>query len=65
MGAYDGKDWCPEFEYVVHEGDGAVVRRVIWVVFVIWFTYELGGACAPFFWVYQFFAIIVKKEKMM
>ncbi len=33
LGTYDGKDRCPKFEYAVHEGDGAVVRRAIWVVF--------------------------------
>ena len=35
LGAYDGKDRCLNFEYAVHEDDGAVVRRVIWVVFFV------------------------------
>ena len=46
MGAHDCKNRCPKFEYVFHEGDEAVVRRVMGIV-CFRFIYELGAAGAP------------------
>ena len=32
--SYSGEDRRPYLEYVIHEGDGSVVRRVVWDNFV-------------------------------
>ena len=64
LGAYDGQDRCPKIEYAVHEGDGAVVLRIMWVVFV-WYIYMSLVALVHHFWgVYLLLAIIVKTEKV-
>jgi hypothetical protein len=47
MGSDCGEDRCPDLKYAVHEGNGSVVRRVVWVGF-IGFVYEFYGANAPF-----------------
>ena len=41
------EDGCPYFEYAIHEGDGSVVRRVVWVDFV-GIVYLICGANSPF-----------------
>ena len=42
-----GEDGCPDLKYAVHEGNGFVVRRAVWVCF-IGFVYEFCGGNAPF-----------------
>jgi len=42
-----GEDGSPYLEYTIYEGNGFVVRRVIWVGFV-GFVYKFRGTNAPF-----------------
>ena len=42
-----GEDGCPYLEYSVHEGNGFVVRRAVWVGF-IGFVYKFRGTNAQF-----------------
>jgi hypothetical protein len=42
-----GEDGSPYLEYAIHEGNGSVVRRVVWVSFV-GFVYKFRGTNAQF-----------------
>ena len=42
-----GEDRCPNLKNAIHEGNGYVVRRVVWVCFV-GFLYKFCGTNAPF-----------------
>ena len=43
----DGEDGCPNLKYAIHEGNGFVDRRVVWVCFV-GFVYKFCGTNAQF-----------------